>query len=90
MQRGGIGWYPQSHFIHLDSGPVRNWDLGGEGFEAAAGGDARELIAEGALGVSTRPAASSAWRAAEARLSANQRLALHRLVAKAEALAVGH
>ena len=28
MKRGGVGWYPQSHFIHIDSGPVRNWDLG--------------------------------------------------------------
>jgi uncharacterized protein YcbK (DUF882 family) len=27
MQRGGVGWYPHSGFIHLDSGPVRNWDL---------------------------------------------------------------
>ncbi len=27
MQRGGVGWYPSSRFIHLDSGPVRNWDL---------------------------------------------------------------
>src|ERR1051326_699772 len=27
MQRGGVGWYPQSGFIHMDSGPVRNWDL---------------------------------------------------------------
>jgi uncharacterized protein YcbK (DUF882 family) len=28
MRRGGVGWYPRSHFIHLDAGPVRNWDLG--------------------------------------------------------------
>jgi uncharacterized protein YcbK (DUF882 family) len=28
MRRGGVGWYPQSHFIHVDTGPVRNWDLG--------------------------------------------------------------
>jgi uncharacterized protein YcbK (DUF882 family) len=28
MQRGGVGWYPRSHFIHIDTGPVRNWDLG--------------------------------------------------------------
>jgi len=28
MKRGGVGWYPRSGFIHLDSGPVRNWDLG--------------------------------------------------------------
>lgn len=31
MKRGGVGWYPKSHFIHLDAGPVRNWDLGDEG-----------------------------------------------------------
>lgn len=33
MKRGGVGWYPRSHFIHLDSGPVRNWELGEEGIE---------------------------------------------------------
>jgi uncharacterized protein YcbK (DUF882 family) len=27
MTRGGVGWYPQSHFIHLDSGPIRNWTI---------------------------------------------------------------
>ena len=27
MQRGGVGWYPHSNFMHLDTGPVRNWDL---------------------------------------------------------------
>jgi len=27
MSRGGVGWYPHSHFIHLDSGPVRNWTI---------------------------------------------------------------
>jgi uncharacterized protein YcbK (DUF882 family) len=27
MQRGGIGWYPHSSFMHMDVGPVRNWDL---------------------------------------------------------------
>lgn len=27
MQRGGVGWYPRSGFIHIDSGPVRNWEL---------------------------------------------------------------
>jgi len=31
MKRGGVGWYPRSHFIHLDSGPVRNWELGSDG-----------------------------------------------------------
>ena len=27
MQHGGIGWYPHSGFMHIDTGPVRNWDL---------------------------------------------------------------
>jgi uncharacterized protein YcbK (DUF882 family) len=27
MKRGGVGWYPNSHFIHLDSGPVRHWEI---------------------------------------------------------------
>ena len=27
MSRGGVGWYPHSHFIHLDSGPIRNWTI---------------------------------------------------------------
>lgn len=31
MKRGGVGWYPRSHFMHLDCGPVRSWDLGADG-----------------------------------------------------------
>ena len=30
MKRGGVGWYPNSHFIHLDSGPIRSWELDGD------------------------------------------------------------
>ena len=30
MKRGGVGWYPDSHFIHLDSGPIRSWELDGD------------------------------------------------------------
>ena len=33
MRRGGVGWYPRSHFIHLDSGPARSWELDGAGFD---------------------------------------------------------
>ena len=33
MRRGGVGWYPHSGFIHLDTGPVRNWDLDEEGLQ---------------------------------------------------------
>lgn len=25
MQAGGVGYYPRSRFIHMDSGPVRTW-----------------------------------------------------------------
>ena len=33
MQRGGVGWYPDSHFIHLDPGPVRHCEIGAGGLE---------------------------------------------------------
>lgn len=33
MRRGGVGWYPRSYFIHLDSGPVRQWTLDAEGLD---------------------------------------------------------
>lgn len=25
MQRGGVGFYPKSDFVHIDTGPVRTW-----------------------------------------------------------------
>jgi uncharacterized protein YcbK (DUF882 family) len=87
MQRGGVGWYPDSHFIHLDSGPVRNWDLGGEGFEKLLL-EMRDLIAKGALDVSKDGKLALGDDARP--LTVRQRLALHRLVAKAEAAAAAH
>jgi uncharacterized protein YcbK (DUF882 family) len=38
MQRGGVGWYPNSGFIHLDVGPVRNWTLEESGLANLLGG----------------------------------------------------
>lgn len=29
MKRGGVGWYPRSFFLHLDTGPVRSWEMFG-------------------------------------------------------------
>jgi uncharacterized protein YcbK (DUF882 family) len=43
MRRGGVGWYPRSGFIHLDSGPVRSWNLDEEGLQDL-------LIAQRAVG----------------------------------------
>jgi uncharacterized protein YcbK (DUF882 family) len=29
LHLGGVGWYPQNRFVHLDVGPVRDWTMGG-------------------------------------------------------------
>ena len=84
MQRGGVGWYPQSHFIHLDSGPVRNWNLEGRGFDNMVV-DLRRLVAQ--LRISPRGEIVSG--AAHRPLTVKQRLALHRMIAHAERLARG-
>jgi len=39
MGRGGVGWYPRSHFIHLDTGPPRSWEKGGSGLELLLAGN---------------------------------------------------
>ena len=27
LQRGGVGYYPKGHFLHVDTGPVRSWSV---------------------------------------------------------------
>jgi uncharacterized protein YcbK (DUF882 family) len=78
-KRGGVGWYPHSGFIHIDTGPVRNWNLDERGLDRLLEFNPRQLaIADNGgltLGASGRP------------LTAPQRLALHRRLARAELLA---
>ncbi len=78
-KRGGVGWYPHSGFIHIDTGPVRNWNLDERGLDRLLEFNPRQLgIADNGgltLGASGRP------------LSAPERLALHRRLARAELLA---
>src|SRR5216684_7449515 len=43
MQRGGVGWYPHSGFIHIDTGPVRYWTLDERGLDSLLKFDGRQL-----------------------------------------------
>lgn len=79
MQRGGVGWYPRSGFIHLDTGPVRSWTLDGHGFDGLLS-RLQQLIANSGL-----PKHLVAGRARRP-LSVRQRMVLHRAIAKAEFL----
>src|ERR1700731_640593 len=76
MQRGGVGWYPHSGFIHIDTGPVRSWTLDETGLDHLLLFDGSRLSVDG-LRVSGlgRP------------LTVGQRLALQRRLARAEFLA---
>ena len=76
MQRGGVGWYPRSGFIHLDTGPVRNWTLDGRGFDGLLGQIEQLLVR---AGIPKQVIAVRAHRP----LNVRQRLALHRVIAKA-------
>jgi uncharacterized protein YcbK (DUF882 family) len=81
MQRGGVGWYPRSGFLHLDTGPVRNWTLEGQGFDNLLS-RLQQLIAKAGLNLPKEVVAGRARRP----LTVRQRLALHRTIAKAEFL----
>ena len=87
MKRGGVGWYPRSGFIHLDSGPVRNWTLDGRGYDRLLA-QLKQLLANGGLSISER--GELFLGAARRPPTAAQRLGLHRAIAQAEALALHH
>jgi len=71
MARGGVGWYPRSHFVHLDTGPTRSWEMDGAGLDRvlSAGGDAGRVLHE-----------------RQAPLRVADRLARHRALARNEFL----
>ncbi len=76
MRRGGVGWYPHSGFIHIDTGPVRNWDLDDSGL-----GNLLLFDGKGGLvpfGGARRP------------LTVAERLSLQRQLARAEFIARQH
>ena len=75
MQRGGVGWYPHSGFIHIDTGPVRNWTLDESGL-------GNLLLFDGG--------GSLPFGGAQRPLSVAQRLSLRRQLARAEFIARNH
>src|SRR5881398_527649 len=87
MLRGGVGWYPRSGFFHLDSGPVRNWNLNGSGLDRLLL-EFRRLIAGGHLAIA--PKGQLLVPRARHLLSVQQRMSLQRALAKAEFAAARH
>jgi uncharacterized protein YcbK (DUF882 family) len=89
MKRGGVGWYPHSGFIHIDTGPVRNWTLDQDGLRDLLLFDGRHMVItpDGLLRITGR--GGHPWRGGRP-LTVAQRLALHRRLARAEYLARHH
>jgi len=79
MQRGGVGWYPHSGFIHIDTGPVRNWTLDERGLDDLLLYDGRHLQ----MSRNGDVLLGGPWRP----LSVQQRLSLQRQLARAEFVA---
>src|SRR5438132_322295 len=79
MQPGGVGWYPHSGFIHIDTGPVRNWTLDERGLDRLLIFDGRQLRLEGR----SQALLGGPWRP----LPMAQQLTLQHRLARAEVLA---
>jgi hypothetical protein len=83
MERGGVGWYPHSGFIHIDTGPVRNWTLDERGLDGLLVFDGQRLRMIGkADGRNQMLLGGGAWHP----LSVSERLGLQRQLARAEFL----
>jgi uncharacterized protein YcbK (DUF882 family) len=87
MQRGGVGWYPHSGFIHIDTGPVRNWTLDERGLDGLLvfDGHRLRLVGKGGDG-NSQVLGGGAWQP----LTVPQRLQLQHQLARAEFLARTH
>ena len=79
MQRGGVGWYPQSGFIHIDTGPVRNWTLEERGLDGLLIFDGHRFRPGG----NSQVLLGGPWRP----LTVPERLSLQHQLARAEFLA---
>jgi len=84
MQRGGVGWYPHSGFIHIDTGPVRNWTLDERGLDNLLVFDGQRLRLVGRPLDDKNQAllGGGAWQP----LTVPQRMSLQRQLARAEFL----
>ena len=84
MERGGVGWYPSSGFIHLDSGPVRNWTLDGKGFgRLLLGGRTTPWFHEPIV---ISPQGDLRMSRTGGSITTTDRLAMHRLLSRAVGL----
>ena len=88
MSRGGVGWYPDNHFIHLDSGPVRHWTIDipvktpvknkvGNGDSSSGDGRVHHIFQPGRI--------AESGEALKRPLTVQERLQLQRAVAKRQA-----
>jgi uncharacterized protein YcbK (DUF882 family) len=76
MGRGGVGWYPDNHFIHLDSGPIRNWTID-NAMAHGKGGRVYDIFEPARI--------AQSGQALKRPLSVSERLQLQRAVAKHQA-----
>ncbi|MBP6012931.1 MAG: DUF882 domain-containing protein [Alphaproteobacteria bacterium] len=76
LSRGGVGWYPTNHFIHLDSGPVRSWTI-----DATMKRDRNGRVFD----VFQPARIAESGKAIKRPLSVKERLQLQRAVAKRQA-----
>lgn len=77
MSRGGVGWYPSNHFIHLDSGPIRNWTIDATAKIRGRDGRVYDIFQPARI--------AESGKAIKRPLTVKERLRLQRAVAKKQA-----